>query len=77
MSQLVTCITLITVLAGGKKVVCYFTNWAYYRPDPYKFVPENIDPALCSHIIYTYASLDTADLLIRALDPYLDFDYSK
>ncbi|MPC08479.1 putative chitinase 3 [Portunus trituberculatus] len=65
----------LTKMAGELKVVCYFTNWAYYRPDPYKFSPENVDPSLCTHIIYAYASLDTTDLFIRSLDPYLDFEY--
>merc|ERR1712198_749971 len=38
--------------------VCYHTNWAQYRPDKGKFNPENIDPFLCTHIIYAFAKLD-------------------
>lgn len=28
---------------GKFKVVCYFTNWAWYRPGEGKYLPENID----------------------------------
>lgn len=38
-------------------VVCYYTNWAQYRNGPGRFYPENIDPNLCTHIIYAFAQL--------------------
>jgi len=44
--------------ASNYKRVCYHTNWAQYRPDKGKFNPENIDPFLCTHIIYAFAKLD-------------------
>ncbi|KAJ7333003.1 hypothetical protein JRQ81_015183 [Phrynocephalus forsythii] len=40
------------------KLVCYFTNWAQYRPDKGRFTPENIDPNLCTHLIYAFAGMD-------------------
>ena len=40
------------------KVVCYYTNWAQYRPDVGKFLPENINPHLCTHIIYAFAKIN-------------------
>jgi chitinase len=39
-------------------VVCYYTNWAQYRNGPGRFYPENIDPNLCTHIIYAFAQLN-------------------
>lgn len=36
----------------GKNLVCYYGTWAVYRPDAGKYPVENIDPFLCTHIIY-------------------------
>lgn len=37
---------------GKKNLVCYYGTWAVYRPDAGKYPVENIDPFLCTHIIY-------------------------
>uniref|UniRef100_A0A7M4EY12 Acidic mammalian chitinase n=1 Tax=Crocodylus porosus TaxID=8502 RepID=A0A7M4EY12_CROPO len=44
-------------LGSAYKLVCYFTNWAQYRPDPAKYSPSNIDPYLCTHLIYAFATM--------------------
>ncbi|CAF0915702.1 unnamed protein product [Rotaria sp. Silwood1] len=38
--------------------VCYITNWSRYRSGEAKFEIEFIDPFMCSHIIYAYATVD-------------------
>ncbi|CAH1795391.1 unnamed protein product [Owenia fusiformis] len=38
--------------------VCYYTNWSQYRPAPWNFLPENVDPMLCTHIAYAFADLE-------------------
>lgn len=38
--------------------VCYFTNWSQYRTGKARFTPENIDPSLCTHVVYCFARLD-------------------
>jgi len=38
--------------------VCYYTNWAQYRPSPANFYPEDVDPSLCSHLIYSFADME-------------------
>jgi len=43
---------------SGKKVICYYTNWAWRRATFGKFLPENIDGELCTHVIYAFATLD-------------------
>ncbi len=38
--------------------VCYVTNWSRYRKGEAKFEIEYIDPFMCSHVIYAYATVD-------------------
>lgn len=61
-------------LSGYFKVVCYFTNWAWYRPGSGKYLPEDINPDLCTHIVYGFAVLDYENLIIKAHDSWADFD---
>ncbi|KAL0181761.1 hypothetical protein M9458_024167, partial [Cirrhinus mrigala] len=42
---------------ASTKLVCYMTNWSQYRPSNGKFLPEHIDPFLCTHVIYTLATI--------------------
>ncbi|KAI5750701.1 hypothetical protein M8J77_000551 [Diaphorina citri] len=56
------------------KIVCYFTNWAWYRPGKGKYVPEDIRTDLCTHIVYGFAVLDSENLIIKAHDSWADFD---
>ena len=43
--------------------VCYHTNWSQYRPGIGKFNPENIDPDLCTHLVYAFAKIDRRNKL--------------
>ena len=53
----VNSIFIISFPVGDFKRVCYHTNWSQYRPDQGKFYPENIDPFLCTHIMYSFAKM--------------------
>ncbi|XP_072500436.1 oviduct-specific glycoprotein-like isoform X3 [Notamacropus eugenii] len=39
------------------KLVCYLTSWAQYRPIPASLFPEDVDPYLCTHLVYAFASM--------------------
>ncbi|XP_076268932.1 chitinase 2 [Rhynchophorus ferrugineus] len=63
----------------GRIVVCYVGTWAVYRPGRGSFAIENLEPSLCTHIIYSFASLNTQEDAIRSLDPWQDLkeNYGK
>lgn len=56
------------------KVVCYFTNWAWYRQGDGKYTPDDIDSTLCTHIVYGFAVLDRETLTIKTHDSWADID---
>ncbi|PVD37544.1 hypothetical protein C0Q70_00138 [Pomacea canaliculata] len=78
---LVLALTSLTQGDSCGKIVCYTTNWSQYRPGSGKFMPDNIDPSLCTHIIYAFAKLignhlapyewndDSTDWSIRKIQP--------
>ncbi|CAH1794779.1 unnamed protein product [Owenia fusiformis] len=45
------------------KRVCYHTNWSQYRNDPAKFFPDDIDPFLCTHLVYSFATMEGNQLV--------------
>ena len=58
------------------KIVCYYSNWAVYRPGLAKFTPQNINPYLCTHIIYAFGGL-SSKYELKAFDPYNDINQGK
>uniref|UniRef100_A0AAY4E8E2 Acidic mammalian chitinase n=1 Tax=Denticeps clupeoides TaxID=299321 RepID=A0AAY4E8E2_9TELE len=50
-------------LGLATQLICYFTNWSQYRPNSGKFLPENVDPQLCTHLIYAFAIVNSANQL--------------
>eukprot|EP00092_Neocalanus_flemingeri_P031053 GFUD01033733.1.p1 GENE.GFUD01033733.1~~GFUD01033733.1.p1 ORF type:complete len:520 (+),score=153.64 GFUD01033733.1:169-1728(+) len=56
------------------KIVCYYPNWTYYRTGDGKYTVEDIDPSLCTHLVYAFAVLDPTTLLIKVHDSWLDID---
>ncbi|XP_067863873.1 acidic mammalian chitinase-like [Heptranchias perlo] len=39
-------------------LVCYYTNWSQYRPGMGRYMPEQIDPFMCTHLIYAFANMN-------------------
>ena len=56
----------------NKVVVCYVDRLAAYFPGNGQFLIENIDPMLCTHIVYGFAVLDNITHSIQSQDSELD-----
>ncbi|GAB1597576.1 chitinase-like protein 3 [Argonauta hians] len=56
-----------TEVQGSKKVFCYYSSFAQTRQGIGKFLPENIDPFLCTHVIYAFVDISDDG---RSLRPF-------
>nr|XP_020652467.1 acidic mammalian chitinase-like isoform X3 [Pogona vitticeps] len=48
---------VISTNSSAYKLVCYVTNWDQYRKGSAKFTPDNVDPYLCTHLIFAFAGI--------------------
>ncbi|KAK7802318.1 hypothetical protein U0070_020713, partial [Myodes glareolus] len=49
------------------KLVCYFTNWAHSRPGPASVMPRDLNPFLCTHLIFAFASMNNNQIVANNL----------
>jgi len=57
-------------LAGQPaRVVCYYSNWAAYRPGIGEYNVENIPYNKCTHLIYSFVGISNATWEVQILDP--------
>uniref|UniRef100_A0A8C1J9S6 Acidic mammalian chitinase n=1 Tax=Cyprinus carpio TaxID=7962 RepID=A0A8C1J9S6_CYPCA len=51
-------------VAFSMEMGCYFTNWSQYRPGIGKYTPANVDPFLCTHLIYAFSIINQKNELV-------------
>ncbi|XP_055510989.1 acidic mammalian chitinase-like [Leucoraja erinacea] len=55
-------------LGNSILLACYFTNWAQYRDGASRFTVDDVDPYLCTHLIYAFAAIDERYQIISTED---------
>ncbi|XP_063364583.1 mucin-2 [Cydia amplana] len=74
LSLAIAVLTFATPAAAHEpRVVCYYTNWSVYRPGTARFNPQNINPYLCTHLIYAFGGF-TKDNTLKPFDKYQDIE---
>ncbi|MCL4142353.1 UNVERIFIED_CONTAM: hypothetical protein GTU68_009160 [Idotea baltica] len=55
------------------KIVCYYSSWAQYREEDGELAADEIDPYICTHLIYCFIGLDSTNYdSIEVLDEWGD-----
>ncbi|XP_041362416.1 acidic mammalian chitinase-like [Gigantopelta aegis] len=49
---------ILIVECANFRRVCYYASWSKWRPGAGKFLVSDIDPHLCTHIIFAFAGFD-------------------
>jgi chitinase len=60
--------------------MCYFNNWPQHQPDVRDIKHEDIDPCLCTHLIYSFAGIWENNFTMtkrKELDDYKGFNDLK
>lgn len=57
--------TLLSLPGTAYKLVCYFTNWAHSRPGPASIMPRDLNPFLCTHLIFAFASMNNNQIVAK------------
>jgi len=50
-------IFLFDVVRSSPKLFCYYSSYAQNRQGAGKFLPEDINPDLCTHVIFAFADV--------------------
>uniref|UniRef100_A0A8C5ZCQ3 Oviduct-specific glycoprotein n=1 Tax=Marmota marmota marmota TaxID=9994 RepID=A0A8C5ZCQ3_MARMA len=58
---------LLSLQCAAYKLVCYFTNWAPGRPESASIFPLDLDPFLCTHLIFAFASMSNNQIVPETL----------
>nr|XP_042136216.1 acidic mammalian chitinase-like isoform X4 [Peromyscus maniculatus bairdii] len=67
-------------LGSAYQLMCYFNTWAHYQSDVKGIKPNDIDPCLCTHLIYSFTGMWKNNITTtqsKALDDYKDFNDLK
>lgn len=55
---------VFNISASSSKLVCYYTSWSKYRVAGGKFTLSDVDPNLCTHLIFAFSGINVAHELV-------------
>ncbi|NP_001399479.1 chitinase 3-like 3 precursor [Rattus norvegicus] len=67
-------ILLYAHLGSSYQLMCYYTSWAKDRPTVGSFKIGNIDPCLCTHLIYAFAGMRNNEIINTSEQDLIDYE---
>lgn len=56
------------------RLVCYYGSWSHWRTSIGRLPATDINPFLCTHLIYSFLRIDADNFSVSSNDPYLDLE---